>query len=401
MLLVLMTNSTDTKTAVATSNRKLTTTSTDGKWKTFHGVPGLMQYVPSGVYFARVKIKNDLTGKSVVTRSSLETDVFTTAKDRLADKVAALRAPKAVSGTFGDGMAKFNQATDNRLDLADTSRVYRHRCVAAILASWPGLDETSADSITLGQMQKWAKDFAGKYAAPFYNGSLNVFREILKLAGVPHDKNPAFGIKRVGVTPKELELPTADQFSKVIMAMRTSGGATSQDNADAAMFFSLSGVRKKESWGVLWQHCDFEANEIAVATSKRRKGSEEKKVRRIPMVPAMRAHLERLKAKFNPKPTDTVCRVKTFDEALTAACKKVGCARLTHHDLRHLFATFCIEAGVPIETLSKWLGHSDGGALAMKTYGHLRREHSQQMAQRVTFGLPTLPAPVQLAVVTA
>ena len=27
----------------------------------------------------------------------------------------------------------------------------------------------------------------------------------------------------------------------------------------------------------------------------------------------------------------------------------------------------------------------DGGALAMKTYGHLRREHSIAQAQRVTF----------------
>jgi hypothetical protein len=32
------------------------------------------------------------------------------------------------------------------------------------------------------------------------------------------------------------------------------------------------------------------------------------------------------------------------------------------------------------------LGHADGGALAMKTYGHLRQEHSQAQALKVTFG---------------
>jgi integrase len=53
--------------------------------------------------------------------------------------------------------------------------------------------------------------------------------------------------------------------------------------------------------------------------------------------------------------------------------------------LRHLFATRCIESGVDIPTVSRWLGHKDGGALAMKTYGHLRREHSIAQAQRVTF----------------
>jgi integrase len=53
--------------------------------------------------------------------------------------------------------------------------------------------------------------------------------------------------------------------------------------------------------------------------------------------------------------------------------------------LRHLFATRCIESGVDIPTVSRWLGHKDGGALAMKTYGHLRREHSIAQAQRVSF----------------
>ncbi|MES1180609.1 MAG: tyrosine-type recombinase/integrase, partial [Verrucomicrobiota bacterium] len=64
---------------------------------------------------------------------------------------------------------------------------------------------------------------------------------------------------------------------------------------------------------------------------------------------------------------------------------KLGISRFTHHDLRHLFATRCIESGVDIPTVSRWLGHKDGGALAMKTYGHLRDEHSTKMAQKVVF----------------
>ena len=42
-------------------------------------------------------------------------------------------------------------------------------------------------------------------------------------------------------------------------------------------------------------------------------------------------------------------------------------------------------SGVDIPTVSRWLGHKDGGALTMKTYGHLRREHSIAQAQRVSF----------------
>jgi integrase len=70
---------------------------------------------------------------------------------------------------------------------------------------------------------------------------------------------------------------------------------------------------------------------------------------------------------------------------MDAAARKVGMERITHHDLRHLFATTCIESGIDIPTVSRWLGHQDGGALAMKTYGHLRDDHSIAQAQKVTF----------------
>jgi hypothetical protein len=70
---------------------------------------------------------------------------------------------------------------------------------------------------------------------------------------------------------------------------------------------------------------------------------------------------------------------------LSNACKAIQIARLTHHDLRDLFVTRCIESGVDIPTVAHWAGHKDGGALLMKTYNHLRMEHSLEMSQRVTF----------------
>jgi Phage integrase family len=49
-----------------------------------------------------------------------------------------------------------------------------------------------------------------------------------------------------------------------------------------------------------------------------------------------------------------VFRVGECQKALDRACKKVGTDRITHHDLRHLFATRCIESGVDIPTVSRW-----------------------------------------------
>jgi integrase len=73
------------------------------------------------------------------------------------------------------------------------------------------------------------------------------------------------------------------------------------------------------------------------------------------------------------------------------AAEKVGMVRITHHDLRHLFATRCIESDVDIPTVSRWLGHKDGGALAMRVYGHLRDKHSEDMARRVSFSSKSEP----------
>jgi integrase len=58
---------------------------------------------------------------------------------------------------------------------------------------------------------------------------------------------------------------------------------------------------------------------------------------------------------------------------------------MTHHSLRHLFATRAIESGVPVPTVARWLGHQDGGALLLKTYSHLLDSHSQASAQKVVF----------------
>src|SRR5262249_10187592 len=114
--------------------------------------------------------------------------------------------------------------------------------------------------------------------------------------------------------------------------------------------------------------------------------SNQAEIRNIPIIPPMRALLERLKIQQTPQAGDRVCILGECEKSLTRACKIVGIARLTHHDLRHLFASACIESDVDIPTISRWLGHVDGGALAMRVYGYLCDKHSTNMAAKVTFG---------------
>ena len=95
------------------------------------------------------------------------------------------------------------------------------------------------------------------------------------------------------------------------------------------------------------------------------------------MIPDARALSERMRSeRTGETPNEKVFRVNEAQKAIDSAAGKLGIPHITHHDLWHLFATIGIEAGIDIPTVSRWLGHKDGGTLAMKTYGHLHREHS-------------------------
>jgi integrase len=69
--------------------------------------------------------------------------------------------------------------------------------------------------------------------------------------------------------------------------------------------------------------------------------------------------------------------------SLHRACRKAGIDRLSHHDFRHLYATRCIQSGVDLPTVARWLGHLDGGALLARVYYHLADEHGRRMAAQV------------------
>jgi integrase len=404
MVLTVMTNPNDTQTAGALRTRKLTTTSADSKWKTFHGHAGLMQYVPSGVFYARAKVDG------IVKRASLDTDVFTTAKLKLPDKIKELKKPKATVGTFAEARLLYETDLDNDYTLAEGSRQYRKARIAALLKSWPSLDGMKLEKVPETACRAWAKKFSEQFDEQNFNNTLGTLRGIIERGGIGHDANPAFKIKRLGVKPTVLQLPEPEQFDKLVEAIENAGSGYSHDCADLVRFLAFSGCRISEARKVTWADVDMERGEIKVHNAKRSRTSNAHPTRQVPIIPAMRQLLERLRLEQNPKPTDGVCVVGECEKALTAACgikngerlkrtKRgkeillgIGIERITHHDLRHLFATRCIEAGVDIPTVSRWLGHVDGGALAMKVYGHLRRAHSQQSAQLVTFGAASMPA---------
>ncbi len=351
-------------------------------------VANLVRYVPSGIYFARARVGGKLI------RRSLKTDVLSVAQLRLGDLLKAERqgfeSRASVSKgkmTFGDALAIYAARLEAKVELKPSAKLYRQKCIEALVKSWSGLRELDVRKISERECLNWAARFGAKYSPSVYNNTVGTLRHILDISIAEGARygNPAAIIKKARIRQKALTLPEHEQFLAMIAEIENAGAWCSTDCANLVRFLAFGGFRKGEAETITWADCDFEKGEIVVRGDPET-GTKNWSIRRVPMIPDMRNLLEGLRQERPAEPPQTpVMRLQECQGAINSACKKLGIARFTHHDLRHLFATRCIESGVDIPTVSRWLGHKDGGALAMKVYGHLRDQHSVSMAQRVTF----------------
>jgi integrase len=348
----------------------------------------LIRYTPSGMYFCRIRVQGRLI------RKSLKTDVLSVAKLRLTDeekrhRQLAQRQMAIQRGrghmTFGDALKIYRARLQVNPDIKSKTKDYYSQRVDSLLATWSGLEKTNVRDISKQNCLDWSARYEGSSTA--FNNTALVLRAVLDIAiesGVIYE-NVARHVTRRVVRPKELDLPGNDKFAEFIHAIENGGGRFSRDCADLVRFLAYGGFRLGEAKNITWADCDFTREEIIVRGDPD-EGTKNSEIRRVPIIAEMRELLERLRQERPDEPADArVMRVTQSELAMKAAEKKAGIAHLTHHDLRHLFATRCIESGVDIPTVSRWLGHKDGGALAMKVYGHLRNQHSASMAKLVNF----------------
>jgi integrase len=356
----------------------------------------LVRYVSSGTYFIRAKVNGKLI------RETLDTDVETVARLKLADRLKELRNQSVINSaakmTFGEAAELFKARIQQGKSIGSRrskvlkprSQEYRLETLQSILRSWPGLDTTEIKRIDKKGCEHWAEKYAKEYSPTRYNGSLETLRAVFDVA-IEEGAiafNPVKGISRASVKQKALKLPTHDQFLK-LLAIMDQRDTLSPGAADLVRLLAFSGMRASEVRNFVWTDVDFDKRQFTVRGDPEY-GTKNSEIRFVPMIEDLRTLLMRLQAKGGE---GRVLSLDTCRYSLAYGCEAVGCSKITHHDLRHLFATRCIESGVDIPTVSRWLGHKDGGALAMKTYGHLRDDHSTAMAQRVSFSAPTASSP--------
>lgn len=348
---------------------------------------GLLRH-KSGAYYARFKVK----GKQIWT--PLNTTSFSVAEARIDPLLKEHRRARKIEQSASDAKMTFADAATLKMAQVNESVTVKRRTkkywaetIKSLEDTWPELFTTEIRRVAPSDCKTWAASYAKTMSATRYNGAVTTLRHVFDLAienGVIY-ANPAADIERRSVKAKQLELPTRAKFEKFVETIRTAGARQSKDCADLTQGIAFTGCRIGETWEIEWRDLDFKHDEIVVRGDPE-EATKNSEIRRVPMIPQARQLFQRMRAeRSEEKRTAKVFRVRDCEKSMTNAAKKVRIARITHHDLRHFFATICIESGVDIPTVSRWLGHKDGGALAMRTYGHLRREHSTAQAQKVSF----------------
>ncbi len=367
-------------------------------------VTNLLRNRKSGNYYARVKVNGKQKWRA------LETKLFSVAKLKLGDvekgirqqaklvQVAGLSGqPKA--NTVGHFMAVHQQRTRDDPSLADSSKERLDSAIKAIIKTWPDLPHREINKVTRNDCQAWsvtalregtgfvaprAKTVRKGMSASSFNKCVDILRTVFELAREEGAifENPAAKLIKVPIKHKRLDLPSPEQFQAIVKSIRTAGSRWAEDCADFVRLLAYTGARRREATALQWRHYHAAKNQLTIPGTK-----SQSSYRTVPVIPDLELLLQEIRKKRGIEPdTAPIARVGGSLEALRHACKVVGVASMTHHELRHFFATRCIESGVDIPTVSRWLGHSDGGALAMLTYGHLRQDHSQTQALKVSFG---------------
>ena len=340
-------------------------------WK--HVGENLVQHT-GGTIYLRAKV-----GGKVI-RQSLRTADLRIAKikrdaelDRL--RVAATAEPTGVS-TIGDALELVAKRVVNKPGLKPGTRKYYGDVFANLRSTLPL--KLAGGAWTADAAANWWHKFATGRSAQKSNNALRLLRQItatLIECDLRRD-DPALKLKPQKIARLKLdELPSLEILDTVLASM-SQGLRCSEESANMVEFLAWSGLRIGELRTLTWPDVGDEWLTVTGGA----KGTKNSRTRRVPINSRLAAVVARMRyAGARGK----VFQILSPRSALVGALSRLGLPHLRIHDLRHWFASHAIERGVDIPTVSKWLGHIDGGALCMRVYGHLRDDHSLASAKKL------------------
>jgi integrase len=338
--------------------------------------PSLYRYKPTGQYFARVRFGGKLH------RKKLGATDYQLARRKLADFRRDLeRTDARLSNTSLDEvLKKYERAIAS---LSPKTQQDRRSIIEKIRREWYGAATLPLRQIKPSDVEVWLSRHYGQFSPAAYNAALSVLRNVFDFAlrdrVISESPVAHLSYKKRG-TPIRLT-PTLDDFKAIVAGIRAQPfNADAEQSGDFVEFLGLSGLGQAEAASITRADVDLASGRIIVLRRKTSAGFV------IPIYPQLRPLVEKLcKGKAH---NERLFQIGTARKALANACKRLGFPSFTHRSLRRMFVVRAIEKGVDVKVIAEWQGHKDGGKLILNTYSHVRRPHSDRMAQLMTTEQP-------------
>lgn len=344
-------------------------------WSTT-STPNLALHIPSGIYYLRARFGSHPVKESMRTRN------YAVAKIKFHDRMTELRANnprhRGEVTTLAEALAIVRVQIGNDPTLkASSKRTYCDWLDDLAPGAPAAVPLTKLSRLASAELEAWWGNAAAKYAPSRANALFMLVKRALRVARKAGalSRDLMEDMRRVDVPESELALITLDQLRLLLAAVR----ARSSEAADWVEFMTYCGLRPGEVEALLWEH----VGQTSIAVHGGKEGPKNRKVRHVPMVPDMVLLIERMRGPF-PR-AGRLFSINRPKAVFKRACKDLGHPALRIYDLRHMFATICMQSGVAAPVFAKWLGHQDKGALAMRRYVHPLEQHEIDAAASVKF----------------
>lgn len=363
-------------------------------------------------YYLQVRLPNEPTPR----KFPLEATSLSEAKIAMEDKRASLRngaaPPKGRKPMFDAFAEEYLQVLEKAERPPKSARTIREERL--ILNRWIAhLGRTRIDLVAPAQISAYRSARLVDGLAPrTINLHLTVLRNVFAkavedgiLLELPRFRRFKNSEARAPLRPRLSDT----EFNALCGAALSAGGRNGQLLSDFLRFLGYSGARKTEAIRMLWRDVNLDGGLI---TFRNPKGGV---ARSMEINPSLQRHLADMQTRKDPDssylfPSPERGRAdipaanlaEAFSRALIASQldqfasresqtdkrleKRV---RLGLHDLRRYFATKVLELGADPQTVSRWMGHKDGGVLLLKTYAAVRAEHRAALAAKLDFSLAT------------
>lgn len=216
---------------------------------------------------------------------------------------------------------------------------------------------------------------------------------------------PLLGIKLPRTEKKPIKALTREEQSILVEALE-------EEAHDAVYIFALNtGMRIGEILALQWPSVDFKAQTVTIEaniqviqefdenrnysgrTYHRSKSTKSGKSRIMPLSADATAILKKQATTFKKNKmkvgslyndqgyvfADAIGRplvTSTVQQRLYRITKKNGLPKISPHDLRHTFATRCLENGISPKVVQTWLGHATV-AMTLDMYSHVLPDQSR------------------------